>query len=70
MAVAGLDPGIGPGHPEMEKRCASIHRDPRHKARDDAGHGGRSPAYRLDNPPNLLYRRGLNLKQDAEIQQA
>jgi hypothetical protein len=24
---------------------------------------------RLDNPPNLLYRRGLNLKQDAEIQQ-
>ncbi|MCC2650875.1 MAG: hypothetical protein K0R61_4530 [Microvirga sp.] len=22
----------------------------------------------LDNPPELLYRRGLNLKQDAEIQ--
>ncbi len=23
---------------------------------------------RLDNPPKLLYTRGLNLKQDAEIQ--
>jgi hypothetical protein len=35
MAVPGLDPGIGPGHPDPVKRCAFSNRDHRHKAGDD-----------------------------------
>jgi hypothetical protein len=34
-AVPGLDPGIGPGHPDDEKRRTAPKRDHRHKAGDD-----------------------------------